>query len=145
MKYHGIKIDENLNWKQQISNLGIKFNRANDILLNYDTSLTGKLSKQYFMQYLNLIYIILLVWAQNSDSIKKLFTLQNKSLRLVILSQSLCSYVTLFEKFSNPKLPRKTGLENCLFKNIYLDKVLSPKTSSLSQLILVYIILVGPI
>ena len=33
MKYHlGVKIDENLNCKQKISDIAIKFNRANTIL-----------------------------------------------------------------------------------------------------------------
>ena len=32
MKYLGIKIDENLNWKQQISDVSIKLNRENAVL-----------------------------------------------------------------------------------------------------------------
>ena len=32
VKYLGIKIGENLNWKQQISDITIKLNRANNIL-----------------------------------------------------------------------------------------------------------------
>ena len=32
MKYLGINIDENLNWKQQISDIAIKLNKANGIL-----------------------------------------------------------------------------------------------------------------
>ena len=32
VKYLGINIDENLNWKQQISDIDIKLNKANGIL-----------------------------------------------------------------------------------------------------------------
>ena len=32
MKYLGINIDENLTWKQQISDIAIKLNKANGIL-----------------------------------------------------------------------------------------------------------------
>ena len=32
LKYLGINIDENLNWKQQISDIAIKLNKANGIL-----------------------------------------------------------------------------------------------------------------
>ena len=32
VKYLGINIDENLNWKQQISDIAIKLNKANGIL-----------------------------------------------------------------------------------------------------------------
>ena len=43
MKYLGIKIDEKLNWKQQISDIAIKLNRANAILSKLKTLSTEKL------------------------------------------------------------------------------------------------------
>ena len=32
VKYLGIKIDKNVNWKQEIHDVAIKLNRANDLL-----------------------------------------------------------------------------------------------------------------
>ena len=43
VKYLGIKIDENLNWKQHIHDIAIKLNRANallSIIRNYVNKLT---------------------------------------------------------------------------------------------------------
>ena len=56
VKYLSIKFDEILNWKQQISHLAIRLNRANVILSKLRHLSTGKLSTQYIMQYLNLIH-----------------------------------------------------------------------------------------
>ena len=49
-----------------------------------------------------------LVWAQNSNSIKRLFVLQKKSLRIIYFL----------------KLSDKIALENCLFINKYFNKCL---------------------
>ena len=61
VKYLGIRFAENLNWKQQISNLAIKLNKTN-ATLSKSRYLTGKHSEQYIMQNLNHIYIILLLF-----------------------------------------------------------------------------------
>ena len=52
VKYLGINIDENLNWKQQISDTAIKLNKANGM-----NSELWTLNSEYIMQYLNPIYI----------------------------------------------------------------------------------------
>ena len=58
VKYLGINIDENLNWKQQISDTAINLNKANGILSKLRHFMDRKtLNSEYIMQYLNPIYI----------------------------------------------------------------------------------------
>ena len=66
VKYLGIKINENLNWKQHISNIAIKLNRANallSIIRNYVNKLT--LRTIYFVIFDSHINYANLVWGQN--------------------------------------------------------------------------------
>ena len=84
MKYLGINIDENLNWKQQISDIAIKLNKANGILSKLRHFIDRKTLKSiYHAIFEPHLYYSLLVWAQNSNSIKRLFVLQKKSLRII--------------------------------------------------------------
>ena len=66
VKYLGIKIDENLNWKQHIHDIAIKLNRANallSIIRNYVNKLT--LRTIYFVIFDSHINYANLVWGQN--------------------------------------------------------------------------------
>ena len=53
VKYRGIKIDENLNWHQQINDVAVKLNRANAMLSNVRHFVHKKLWNQSIMQFLN--------------------------------------------------------------------------------------------
>ena len=88
-----------------------------------------------------------LVQAQNSNSIKRLFVLQKKSLRIIYLLNYNAHTSTLFRDFNILKLPDKIALENCLFINKYFNKCLPTifKNWFLSHLIFILTILVGPI
>ena len=75
MKYRGIKIDENFNWKQQISDVAIKLNRANAILSKLRQVGRKTLKSIYHGIFeLHLCYFSL-VCGKNSDFIKILFVL----------------------------------------------------------------------
>ena len=76
MKYLGINIDENLNWKQKISDIAIKLNKANGILSKLRHFIGRKTLKSiYHALFEPHLYYYSLVWAQNSNSIKRLFVL----------------------------------------------------------------------
>ena len=65
VKYLGIKIDENLNWKQHIHDIAIKLNRANallSIIRNYVNKLT--LRTIYFAIFDSHINYVNLIWDQ---------------------------------------------------------------------------------
>ena len=79
------------------------------------------------MQYLNLYLnnYSSFVWAQNSNSIKRLLALQKKSLRTVYFLNQNAHTSPFFRDLNILKLPEKITLENCLFKNKYFNKCLS--------------------
>ena len=69
VKYLGIKLDENLNWKQQFSDIAIKLNRANPILSKLRYFIDRKSLKSVYHAIFepHLCYYSL-VWAQNLNS-----------------------------------------------------------------------------
>ena len=77
------------------------------------------------MQNLNHIYnCSLLVWKQNSNSIKRLFVLQKKYLRIIYSLNHNAHTSPLFRDFNILKLPDKISLEKCLFINKCFNKCL---------------------
>ena len=84
VKYLGIKIDENLNWKQHIHDIAIKLNRANallSIIRNYVNKLT--LRTIYFAIFDSHINYVNLIWGQNLHALSRIIILQKKALRIV--------------------------------------------------------------
>ena len=84
VKYLGIKIDENLNWKQHIHDIAIKLNRANallSIIRNYVNKLT--LRTIYFAIFDSHINYANLIWGQNLHSLSRIIILQKKALRIM--------------------------------------------------------------
>ena len=83
-QYLGINIDENLNWKQQISDIPIKLKKENGILSKLihfiDRETLKSIHHAIFEPHL---YYSSFVWAQNSNSVKRLFVLQKKFLRII--------------------------------------------------------------
>ena len=76
MKYLGINIGENLHWKRQISHIAFNLNKANGILSKLrhfiDWKTLKSINHAIFESHL---HYLSLVWAQNSNSIKRLFVL----------------------------------------------------------------------
>ena len=60
VKYLGINIDENLNWKQQISDITITLNKANDILSKLRQFMDIKTLKSIYHNFI-IIFIIIAV------------------------------------------------------------------------------------
>ena len=69
------------------------------------------------------LYYSSFVWAQNSNSIKRLFVLQKKSLRTIHFLNHNAHTSPLFRE--HPKIPDKIALENCLFINKHFNKCLA--------------------
>ena len=125
VKYLGINIDGNLNWKQQISDIAIKLNKANGILSKLRHFIDRKTLKSiYHAIFEPHLYYSSLVWAQNSNSIKRLFVLQKKSLRIIYFLNHNAHTFPLFRDLNILKLPDKIAVENCLFINKYFKKCL---------------------
>ena len=83
MRYLGIKIDENLTWKQHVDFIITKLNRANALLDKVRNFVKPKTLKSVYcaifeshLNYANL------VWGQNSNASHRVFTLQKKAVRI---------------------------------------------------------------
>ena len=125
VKYLGINIDESLNWKQQISNIAIKLNKKNGTLSKLRHFIERKTLKSiYHAMSEPHLYYSSLVWAQNSNSIKRLLILQMKSLRIIYFLNHNAHTSPLFRDFNILKLLDKIAPENCLFLNKYFNKCL---------------------
>ena len=125
VKHLGININEILNRKQQISDITIKLNKANGILSKLRHFIDRKTLKSiYHAIFEPHSYYPLLVWAQNSNSIKRLFVLQKKSLRIIYFLNHNAHTSPLFRDLNFMILPDKVALENCLFINKHFNKCL---------------------
>ena len=83
VKYLGVKIDENLNWKDQTYDIVTKLNRGNALLYkirNYFSFNT--LKAIYFATFDSHINYANLIWGQNPNSKLRIITLQKKALRI---------------------------------------------------------------
>ena len=125
VKYLGINIDENLTWKQQISDIAIKLNKANGILSKLRHFIDRKTLKSiYHAIFEPHLYYSSLVWTQISDSVKRLFVLQKKFLWIIYFLNNNAHASPLFRELNILKLPDGISQENCLFINKYFNKCL---------------------
>ena len=82
VKYLGIKIDENLNWKHHVNDVSTKLIRANAILFKIRNYVNSKILRSiYFAVFESHLNYSSLVWAQHSGSIKHLIILQKRPLQ----------------------------------------------------------------
>ena len=114
MKYLALKIDENLNWKDQTHDIVTKLNRANALLYkirNYVSFNTVKTI--YFAIFDSHINYANLIWGQNPNSKLRVMTLQKKTLSIINNLQPIlnnwfifCSEIYNYNTFpsSNDKL-----------------------------------------
>ena len=127
VKYLGIKIDENLNWKQHIHDIAIKLNRANallSIIRNYVNKLT--LRTIYFAIFDSHINYANLIWGQNLHSLSRIIILQKKALRIMNFQSRDSHSSPLFKSNHILKLEDKILIENILFINKSLNNLLPP-------------------
>ena len=73
VKYLGIKIDKNLTWASHVNDVAVKFNKANAMLSKVRHYVDRKTLKMiYHSIFESHLYYSSLVWAQNSNSVKRL-------------------------------------------------------------------------
>ena len=122
VKYLGIKIDKNLSWENQINNVSIKLNKANAMLSKIRHYVDFKTLKLiYHAIFESHLYYSSLVWAQNANSIKRLYILQKKALRIMYFLKRSSHTGPLFKESGLLKLFDKISLENCTFINNSLN------------------------
>ena len=80
----GILIDKRLTRKPQINNVALKLNKANDMWSKLrHVSDIKTLSSVYYAIFESHLCYASLIWAQNTNSVKRLQLLQKKSLRIM--------------------------------------------------------------
>ena len=126
VKYLGIQVDKILTSNQQINLVALKLNKANAMLLKLRHVLDIKtLRSVYYAIFESHLCYALLVWAQYTNSVKRLHLLQMKSLRIMFFQSRNFHTGPLFKVCKILKSFDKTALENCIFISKSL-KVLLP-------------------
>ena len=84
VKYCGIKIDENLNWKQHIHDIAVKLNRANALLFTIRNYVNKHILRTiYFVIFDSHINYDNVIWDQNLHALGRIIILQKKVLRII--------------------------------------------------------------
>ena len=125
VKYLGIKIYENLNWKQHIHDITIKLNRANALLFTIRSYVNKHILRTiYFAIFDSHINYVNLIWGQNLHAVSRIVILQKKALRIMNF-QSRDSHSSPLFKFNHIlKLEDKILIENILFINKSFNNLL---------------------
>ena len=118
----GIKIDKQLNWRDDINEVAIKLNRTNAIPYKVREFVSNDtLRSIYYAIFDSHLNYGNLVWGQNTNAIKRLTVLQKKALRLMNFKLRNFHTSPLYLRLNILKLPDKIFLENYLL----ISKVIS--------------------
>ena len=130
VKYLGIYIDSNLNWKTHQAEISSRISRANGMLckirhlVNFET-----LKMIYFGIFSSILMYGSQIWGQQNDVVKKLQVLQNKALRIINFEPPRASATPLFKQCEILKLSDNVNLQNFLFAHDSLNNKLPTSLS----------------
>ena len=114
IRYLGIKIDQNLNWKDHINDIAVKLNRANVLLFKIKNFVNIIILKTiYFPIFDSHINYANLVWAQNSHVMSRILTLQKKAMRFLLSNQGTAIQVLFFRNLNYLNSVIKSILKMC--------------------------------
>ena len=116
VKYLGIQIDKNLTCKQQIDRVVIGLNKGNAMISKLRHVLDIKtLRPVYYTIFESHLRYTSFVWAQKTNSVKRLHLFLQKALRTMFFQSRNSNTGPLFKEPKIPKSIDKTALENCGF------------------------------
>ena len=125
VKYLGVRIDENLNWKHHVSDIAIKLNRANALLFKIRNFVNVKTLKTiYYAIFDSHINYANVIWAQNSNALNRVSALQKKALRIISFQPRDYYSSPLFKKQNLLKFKDKIQLENVLLVSKHFNNLL---------------------
>ena len=105
--------------------MALKLNKANAMLSKLRHVLNIKtLRSVYYAIFGSHLYYASLVWAQNTNLVKRLYLLQEKSLRTMFFQNRNSHTSPLFEVYKIVKSFEKTALETCIFISTSLKGLL---------------------
>ena len=126
VKYLGLKIDENLDWKVQTHDIATKLNRANALLYKIRNYVSfNTLKTIYFAIFDSHINYANLIWGQNPNSKLRVTTLQKKVLR-IINNQPKNSHSGPLFKQNILKFEDKILIGNIIFVSKSINNLLPP-------------------
>ena len=121
------KIDENLNWKQNIHDVAIKLNRANALLYTIKNVVNRHALRTIYFPIFDIhLNYANLIWGQNLNSVSRIVILQKKALRIMNFQSRDSHSSPLFKSNHILKLEDKMLIENILFINKSLNNLLPP-------------------
>ena len=127
VRYLCINIDQILNWKDHINDIAVKLNRANALLFKTRNFVNITILKTiYFAIFDSHINYANLVWAQNSNAMSRILTLQKKAMRIITFQSRNCHSSPLFFKLKLLKFNDKVHLENVLLISKFINSLLPP-------------------
>ena len=127
IRYLGVKIDENLNWKDHIHDIATRLNRANALLfkirnyVNFNT-----LKSIYFAIFDSHINYTNLIWGQNVHSAFRIATLQKKAIRIINNQPRNSHSSLLFKKSNILKFEDKILINNIIFISKSINNLQPP-------------------
>ena len=127
IRYLGVKIDENLNWKDHIHDIATRLNRANALLfkirnyVNFNT-----LKSIYFAIFDSHINYANLIWGQNLNSAFRIVTLQKKAIRIINNQPRNSHSSLLFKKSNILKFEDKILINNIIFISKSINNLQPP-------------------
>ena len=123
VKCLGVKTDSKLNWKSHVNAIATKLNRANAMLYKVRDFVNANILKSiYYALFESHINYACIIWGQNITTIKHLYILQKKALRIINFKECNVHSVPLFHYSKIIKITDKVKIENCLFIHKYTNK-----------------------
>ena len=118
VKYLGVFIDENLNWKKHINEISTKLIKGNAMLskLRHFVNKDILLSVYYGIFHSHLAYLCL-VWGQAKFSLNRITLLQKRAIRILHSAAYRDHTSPLFHRSKVLKFVDIVSLENCIFVN----------------------------
>ena len=113
--------------KDHINDIAVKLNRANTLLFKIRNFVNITILKTiYFAIFDSHINYANLVWAQNSNAMSRILTLQKKAMRIITFQSRNCHSSPLFSKLKLLKFNDKVHLENVLLISKFINSLLPP-------------------
>ena len=127
MKYLGLKIDENLNWKVQTHDIATRLNRAIALLYKIRNYVSfNTLKAIYFAIFDSHINYANLIWGQNPNSKLRVTTLQKKALRIINNQPKNSHSGLLFKQNNILKFEDKILIGNIIFVSKSINSLPPP-------------------
>ena len=126
VKYLGIKIDQYLNWRDNINNMAIKLNKANVMLYKIRQFVNERtLISIYHVICDSHLNYASIVWGQTKSSINRIFIIQKKAIKTIPFKSKFHHTSSLFSESGIIKLQLPETI-NCLqfsmfFHLIHID------------------------